>query len=127
MTPVWAVLALVALAGAVAVRRRKDLPRRRALLSTAYTLAVVSALFALQGVVMFTLSAVLLGAGAVLAARRGLREPGGRFTGRGVGVLLLLVSGGLLLAFAVAAAIEPGSVGRYAPTADPRTRGLEAP
>ena len=62
-----------------------------------------------------------------LAARRGLREPGGRFTGRGVAVLLLVVSGGLLLAFAVAAETEPGSTGRHAPTADPPTRGLEAP
>jgi amino acid transporter len=126
VTGVWATLALVALAGAVVVRRRRDLPRRRLVLSLLWTVGLLSAVVALQGVVVLTTGAVLLVWGLSLAARRGLREPGGRFTGRGVAVLLLLVSGGLLLAFGVGAALDTGSVGRHVPSDDPQ-RGLELP
>lgn len=126
MTLAWAVLALVALAGAVAVRRRRDLPRRRALLSLLWAVAVVSAVLALQGVVLLTTGAGLLLGGVALAARGGLREAGGRFTGRGVAVLVLVVSGGLLLAFGVGAALDTGAPGRHTPTGDP-PRGLESP
>lgn len=107
MRPLWAGLALAALAGLVAVRRRPALPRRRVWLTLLALVAVVAAIVALQGVVMATGSALLLGVAVLLAARGGLREPGGRFTGRGVSVLVLLVTGGLLLAFAVGAALEP--------------------
>lgn len=126
MTAVWAVLALVALAGAAVVRRRRDVPRRRLVLSLLWTVGLLSAVLALQGVVVLTTGTVLLVWGLALAARRGLREPGGRFTGRGVAVLLLLVSGGLLLAFGVGAALDPASPDRYAPTGNP-PRGMESP
>lgn len=104
MRAVWVVLTLLALAAVVVVRRRGDLPRRRLLLFLAYLALVVFALFALQGVVMFVTSALLIGYGLLLASRRGLRESNGSLSGRGVGALSFLISGGLLLAFAIGAA-----------------------
>jgi hypothetical protein len=102
---VWVVLTLLALTVVVVARRRPALPRRRLLLSLGYLALVVFALVALQGVVMFVTSALLIGYGLLLASRGGLRESNGSLSGRGVGALSFLISGGLLLAFAVGAAI----------------------
>ena len=127
MTVLWVVVALVAITGAVVVRRRPGMPRRRLLLSLLWTAALVAVLLALQGFVMFTAAGTALLWGLALLARGGLREPGGRFTGRGVAVLLLLVSGVLLLVFAVGAATDSRSGQRYTPVSRPTPAAADDP